>query len=222
MRFIHGTTSTSRLILISTVFFYFIFKKYAHAKNNCKKPCRSTLHDKTLKYPPGKPSGMNKILTIAFTLMLCMVLTLAAGCSQPAAPVATPAPTTVQTTEITVAPTTMATTPASVTPGPTQTLPEIWSIEVQVQSNGEAIDPEITTTLRGGKGMNVVPEIDVQITRSDGVVENDKMVKPLFVGKNIALPGTTSNNDRAEVWAITPNGDRVKIYDAYIPFRSYN
>jgi len=166
---------------------------------------------------------MNKILTIGFALMLCMVLALAVGCSQPATPAAsTPAPATIQTTETTAPPISAPATPASVTPGPTVTLPEMWSIEVQVQNNGESINPEITTTLRGGKGMNLIPEIDVQITRSDGVVENDKMVKPLFVGKNIALPGTTSNNDRAEVWAITPNGDRVKIYDAYIPFRSYN
>ena len=178
---------------------------------------------KTLKYPPGKPSGMNKILTIAFTMMLCMVLALAAGCSQPAAPVATPVPTTIiQTTEATAAPTSAPTTPASVTPGPTQTLPEIWSIEVQVSGNGEAIDPQLITTLRGGKGMNVVPEIDIKITRSDGVVETDRMVQPLFVGKTISLAGTTSNNDRAEVWAVTPNGDKVKIYDSYVSFRSYN
>ncbi|MGB7787688.1 hypothetical protein [Methanoregula sp.] len=165
---------------------------------------------------------MNK-MTIVFTLMLCMVLALVAGCAQPTAPAAaTPAPTTIQTTETTAPPTSVPTTLASTTPGPTDTLSEIWSIQVQVQSNGEAIDPEITTSLRGGKGMNVIPEIDVQVTRSDGVVESDKMVQPLFVGKNIVLAGTTQNSDRAEVWAITPNGDRVKIYDGYVPFRSYN
>ena len=167
---------------------------------------------------------MNKILTIAITLTLCLVLAFAAGCSQPAAPAAaTPAPTPEQTVEATTAaPAAAPTTLASITPGPTQTLSEIWSIEVQVQSNGEAINPQVITTLRGGKGMNVVPEIDIRITRSDGVVESDKMVQPLYVGKTISLGGTSSNNDRAEVWAITPDGNRVKIYDAYIPFRSYN
>jgi len=154
-----------------------------------------------------------------------MVLALVAGCSQPAAaPVATPVPTAVETlVETTAAPTAVPTTIAdSLTPGPTQTMSEIWSIEVQVASNGEAINPTITTTLRGGKGMNVVPEIDVKITRSDGVVEEDRMIQPLYVGKSIALPGTTKNTDRAEVWAVTPNGEKVKIYDAYVPFRSYN
>jgi hypothetical protein len=168
---------------------------------------------------------MKKILTIAFMLMLCMILALAVGCTQTTTPVATPAPTPVQTTETTAAPPTSAAptaASAALTTEPTQTLQEIWSIEIQVQSNGEAIDPQVITTLRGGKGMNVVPEIDIKVTRSDGVVETDKMVQPLFVGKTSTLVGTTSNNDRAEVWAITPNGDKVKIYDSFIPFRSYN
>jgi hypothetical protein len=97
----------------------------------------------------------------------------------------------------------------------------VWSIQVQVQSNSLSINPQIITTLRGGMGMNVVPEIDVTITRSDGVVETGSMVQPLTVGQTISLPGTTSNTDRAEVWAITPDGNKVKIYDAYVPFRQY-
>jgi len=167
---------------------------------------------------------MKSTITIVLTLGFCMVLALVAGCTQPAAaPVATPVPTVVETAIATAAPTAVATTAAdSLTPGPTQTLSEIWSIEVQVASNGEAINPTITTTLRGGKGMNVVPEIDVKITRSDGVVEEDRMIQPLYVGKSIALAGTTKNTDRAEVWAVTPNGEKVKIYDSYVPFRSYN
>jgi len=169
---------------------------------------------------------MKSTVTIILTLGFCMALALVAGCSQPAAaPVATPVPTAVETTvvETTAAPTVAPTTAAdSLTPGPTQTMSEIWSIEVQVASNGEAINPTITTTLRGGKGMNVVPEIDVKITRSDGVVEEDRMVQPLYIGKSVALAGTTKNNDRAEVWAVSPNGEKIKIYDAYVPFRSYN
>jgi len=170
---------------------------------------------------------MKSAIILTLTLGLCMALALVAGCSQPAAaPVATTVPpveTAVQTAAPTAAPTAVATTAAeSLTPGPTQTLQEIWGIEVQVASNGEAINPTITTTLRGGKGMNVVPEIDVKITRSDGVVEEDRMIQPLYVGKSISLAGTTKNTDRAEVWAVTPNGEKVKIYDAYVPFRSYN
>lgn len=168
---------------------------------------------------------MKSVIILMLALGLCMGLALVAGCSQPAAaPVATTAPETIAETPLaTEVPTVEATTEAvSLTPGPTQTLSEIWSIEVQVSSNGEAINPTITTSLRGGKGMNVVPEIDVKITRSDGVVEEDRMVQPLYVGKSISLAGTTKNTDRAEVWVVTPNSEKVKIYDAYVPFRSYN
>ena len=172
----------------------------------------------------GNPTCMKSTITIVLTLGFCMVLALVAGCSQPAAaPAATPVPTVEETAVATEAPTAVPTTAAdSLTPGPTQTLSEIWSIEVQVASNGEAINPTITTTLRGGKGMNVVPEIDVRITRSDGVVEEDRMIQPLYIGKSIALAGTTKNTDRAEVWVVSPNGEKVKVYDAYVPFRSYN
>jgi len=77
-------------------------------------------------------------------------------------------------------------------------------------------------TVRGGKGMNVIPQINFKVTRSDGVVEEDKMTQPLSVGKTVSLPGTTSNNDRAEIWVNTLDGQLVKIYDAYVPFRSYH
>ncbi|HEX3001447.1 MAG TPA: hypothetical protein VHN82_03620 [Methanoregula sp.] len=166
---------------------------------------------------------MKKILVSALILGTCLILTLAAGCTQPAAPVVTPVPTVVETTVATPAPTPVPTTVAdSLTPGPTQSLPEIWSIEVQVGSNGEAINPQITTTLRGGKGMNVIPEIDVKVTKSDGTVETGRMVQPLHIGSSVVLGGTTKNTDRAEVWVVTPNSESVKIYDSYVPFRSYN
>lgn len=166
---------------------------------------------------------MKKYLVSAYILSACIILAFVAGCSQPAAPAVTPVPTVVETTaEVTEVPTQATTTPDSATPGPTQTLPEIWTMEVQVSSNGEAINPQITATLRGGKGMNVIPAIDVKVTRSDGGVETGRIVQPLHVGSSVTLKGTTSNNDRAEVWVVTPNGESVKIYDAYVPFRSYN
>ena len=115
------------------------------------------------------------------------------------------------------------TTPVlSATPGATETLPDVWEVEVQVQSNGLSINPQIIMTFRGGKGMNLVPELDLEVIRSDGIVETGKMTQPLYVGETVTLPGTTQNNDRAIVWAITAQGDRVKIVDKYVPFRSYN
>jgi len=163
---------------------------------------------------------MNKTLVIAAILMLCAVLALAAGCTQPATPPVTPTPTVAVTTA--AATPTSSSTPISSTPGPTQTLPENWNIDVQVQSNGFAPDPQIITTVRGGKGLNFIQQIDVRVTRSDGIVENGKIPKPLKVGDFVSLAGTTVYQDRAEVWATTPQGDRVKIFDAYVPFRTYN
>jgi hypothetical protein len=166
---------------------------------------------------------MKKILASALILGVCLILALVAGCSQPVTPVATPVPTAVETAIATPVPTPIPTTVAdSLTPGPTQSLPDIWSIEVQVGSNGEAINPQITTTLRGGKGLNVIPEIDVKVTKSDGTVETGRLVQPFHIGSSVVLGGTTKNTDRAEVWVVTPNGESVKIYDAYVPFRSYN
>jgi hypothetical protein len=161
------------------------------------------------------------VFSLFFVLVL---LLLAAGCTQqPAAPVATPVPTAVETIA-TATPAPVKTTSASLTPGPTQTLPEAWSIDVQVASNGEAVDPQITVTCTGGKGLNVIPQLDVIVTRSDGVIETGSIKRPLYKGSSVSLRSTTKMGyvDRAEVWAYTPQGDKVKIYDAYVPFRSYN
>jgi hypothetical protein len=164
---------------------------------------------------------MNKILVITSALVLCAVLAMAAGCTQPAAPV-TPTPAPAATT---VAATPKASsTSVSSTPGPTQTLPEAWYIEVQVQSNGFAPDPQIITTVRGGKGLNFIQQVDVRVTRSDGIVENGNILKPLKVGDSVSLASTTAPGyaDRAEVWATDPQGTKVKIFDDYVPFRTYN
>ena len=165
---------------------------------------------------------MKKILVITTALVLCTVLILTAGCTQPATPTATPTPTAAATT-IAATPTASSTV-SSLTPGPTQTLPETWNVEIEVKSNGESINPLIITTVRGGKGLIFIQQIDVKVTRSDGVVETGTITKPLTVGKTIELTGTTAPGyrDRAEVWATTPQGERVKIFDAYVPFRTYN
>ncbi|MFA6226081.1 MAG: hypothetical protein WC620_07885 [Methanoregula sp.] len=160
------------------------------------------------------------VFSLFFVLVLLLV---AAGCTQTAAPPATPAPTAVETIA-TATPAPVTTTVASSTPGPVQTLPDAWGIEVQVAGNGESINPEITVTCVGGKGLNVVPQLDVKVTRPDGVVKTDSITKPLYKGKSVSLPITNAmgNVNRVEVWAINPQGDKVKIFDDYVPFRTYN
>lgn len=153
-------------------------------------------------------------LVLAFLLFM-------AGCLQTNPP-ATPAPTAVVTTTEVPAP--LPTTPLSVTPGPTGKLPDIWSLEVQAYSNGEAIDPRIIVSCRGGKGLNFIQQIDVKVTRPDGVVETAVISKPLYKGKEVSLPITSQmgNVNRVEIWALTPEGNQVKIFDDYVPFRTYN
>ena len=95
---------------------------------------------------------------------------------------------------------------------------------MQVQGNGEAINPLIIVSCQGGKGLNFIQQIDVKVTRPDGVVENSVITKPLYKGKEVSLPITSQmgNVNRVEVWATTPQGDKVKIFDDYVPFQEYN
>ena len=155
---------------------------------------------------------------IAFLMLLLLI----AGCTQNAAPQATPVPTTEPTTVPVTTATAVPTTFVPATPGPTDTIQSNWAVSVQVQSNGQSVNPQVIYTFNGGMGQIYIPEIDVMLTRSDGTVEIGNMTQPLSVGQTVSLPGTTGNNDRAEVWVITPHGDRVKIVDKYVPFRSYN
>ena len=163
---------------------------------------------------------MKKILVIISALVLCVLLALAAGCTQPVTTTGSSTPTMAVTT----APATPPPTSPAVfsTPGPTQTLPSYWDIEVEVESNGYAPDPKIVTTVRGGQGLTYILQIDVKVTRTDGIVENGIIPSPLEIGDSVALNGTDKNHDRAEVWATDPQGTMVKIFDDYVPFRSYN
>lgn len=163
---------------------------------------------------------MKKILVIISALVLCVLLALAAGCTQPVTTTGSSTPTMAVTT---APPTPPPTSPAVFsTPGPTQTLPSYWDIEVEVESNGYAPDPKIVTTVRGGQGLTYILQIDVKVTRTDGIVENGIIPSPLEIGDSVALNGTDKNHDRAEVWATDPQGTKVKIFDDYVPFRSYN
>ena len=165
---------------------------------------------------------MNAQSVIGVFLVLLLLL-VSTGCTQTTPP-ATPTPTAVETI-VSEVPTALPTS-LSLTPGPTQTLPENWNIEVQVEGNGEAIDPQIITTIRGGKGVNFILAVDVRVTRSDGKVETGQIKSEgtFRVGNSLSLPVTSQmgNVNRVEVWATDPQGNRVKIFDDYVPFRTYN
>ena len=86
----------------------------------------------------------------------------------------------------------------------------------------KSINPKIIVTFRGGMGMDLIQGLNIKVTRSDGVVETGQMIQPLSVGESLMFDATTGYQDRAEVWAISPQGDEVKILDQYVAFRSYN
>ncbi|MDD1688502.1 MAG: hypothetical protein LUO90_02925, partial [Methanoregula sp.] len=133
---------------------------------------------------PSQSHGKFISGVIGLGIMLVLVL-FVSGCTQQAP---TPVPTTASTQATTAIPT-VTSTPVitSSTPGPTQTLKEEWSIEIQVESNGYAPDPKIVTTVRGGEGYDLIQQIDVRVTRSDGIIENGIIPKPLKVGDFVAL-----------------------------------
>jgi hypothetical protein len=162
---------------------------------------------------------MNSRSVISLFLVLIFLL-IAEGCTQATLPVK---PTPTVQTIVTKAPASVPTT-LSLTPGPTQTLPEVWALEVQAYGNGEAINPQIIVSCQGGKGLNFIQQIDINVTRPDGVVVTDVISKPLYKGKEVSLPITSQmgNVNRVEIWATTPQGDKVKIFDDYVPFRTYN
>jgi hypothetical protein len=166
---------------------------------------------------------MNARSIISVFLVLLLLL-ISAGCTQTTTPPATPAPTPVETIASEV-PSALPTT-LSLTPGPTQTLPDMWSLDVQVEGNGEAINPQIITTIRGGKGLNFILNVDVKVTRADGKVETGSITRQTTyrVGDSVSLPVTSQmgNVNRVEVWATDPQGNQVKIFDNYMPFRTYN
>ena len=162
---------------------------------------------------------MNARLILVPVLALVLVL-IVVGCAQPQ-PVP-PATQSTMTPFLTPVQTTSTLSEDTATPGPTQTLPDYWAVNVQAQSNGMAINPQIIITFRGGLGMNLIEKLELKVIRSDGVVETGEMDQPLSVGQSVTFQATTGYQDRAEVWAITPQGDSVKILDQYVPFRSYN
>ena len=154
--------------------------------------------------------------------LVCVLVLCVTGCTQTAEPISAPpvTPTVVPVATVTTATTTLP--PDSPVPEPTGTLPKYWSVNVQAQSNGRAINPQIIITFRGGMGMGLIPRILLKVTRSDGIVETGEMDEPFTIGQSVVFPATTGYQDRAEAWAITPTGDAVKILDQYVPFRSYN
>jgi hypothetical protein len=164
---------------------------------------------------------MKRVLLI-LTLVFAVGVLISAGCVQnpqtPATP--TPTPTAVPTTQQTIA-TTMPTLVGLGTPGPTQVLPPNYSMDFQVQSNGNTANPVMMVSVRGGNGLDLDSQADVSLTMPDGSVQSQSMYAPFYVGQNVTFPCSVYNN-RVEIWVTAPQVGRIKVYDDIVPFQSIN
>jgi hypothetical protein len=165
---------------------------------------------------------MKRVLLI-LTLVFAVGVLISAGCVQnpqtPATPTPTPTPTAVPTTQ--PAPTTQPTTAGLGTPGPTQVLPPNYSMDFQVQSNGNTANPIMMVSVRGGNGLNLDSQVDVSLTMPDGSVQSQSMYAPFYVGQNVTFPCSVYNN-RVEIWVTAPQVGKIKVYDDIVPFQSIN
>lgn len=101
-------------------------------------------------------------------------------------------------------------------PGPTQTMPPNYVVVVNVQR--DPIDPTITVTFRGGKGQYYVRDVDVRLTRSDGVVVTKKLGHDMM--DEVTFDGT-KGKDRVEVTVTLITNDQYKIIDALYDYYSH-
>jgi len=156
---------------------------------------------------------MNYRMPLAIVITL-LTLALIAGCAAPPQ-ATTPVPTTPATTP---AQTAAQTSPpvGSLVPGPIQTLPAEKSVGFDVVR--DQILPTITVSFRGGKGQAQVRDIDVRVTRSDGMVSSQKLGHN--VGDSVTFDGT-KGKDRVEITVTFITNDQYKVLDALYDYYSH-
>ncbi len=119
------------------------------------------------------------------------------------------------TTEQTTVP--IASPLTSAEPGITDKVPSIYEVAVQVEKSTLANDPAITTTFRGGAGMNSLSKISMTVTHPDGSIASGSIDHPL-VGNTLTLAGSLGK-DRVVIMSELPNGKKYRIYDEYLSYR---
>jgi hypothetical protein len=160
-----------------------------------------------------------KNISIASVSIIVLLLCCSSGCLTGTSPQMTPTqtvPTQVPETLV------MTTQPPviSLSPGPTQTIPSDYYVEVEVTKQNEAGRPVVTVTYRGGKGLVFTQQVNVRVTRSDGIIETGSMNKP-SIGDERQLEATI-DNDRVEVSILFSDGKSYKVFDRLMPYQSVN
>ena len=160
-------------------------------------------------------------LVVTFVFSLIFI----AGCTQtPQVPVVTTTATpsqTIPSPQVTTArPTVTINGPG--TPGPTQVLPPDYRLDFQVQGNGNTATPEISVTLSGGNGINLDPQFEATLYRSDGIVKTQVMKQPFKMSEPMVFPSTSSNYNRIVINVTAPTLGVVTVKDEYVPFKNIN
>ena len=167
-----------------------------------------------------------KRVILVLTLLIAVGFLLSAGCTTPSpvTPTATPTPTI---TQVTSPVTSMTTTPKTLptsglgTPEPTQTLPPQYSMDFQINTNGDTANPMMQVSIRGGNGLNFVSQVDVSLTALEGNVQQNSMYPPFYMGQNVVFPCSQYQN-RVEIWVTAPQVGKIKVDDEIVPFKQLN
>jgi hypothetical protein len=91
---------------------------------------------------------------------------------------------------------------------PTDIVPP--NTEVYVQVAKSPITKEISVIFSGGPGQNVVKELDIRVTRSDGEVLTANLIPRQ---QSEATISGSKGDDRVEVFAIHYSGQKYKVFD---------
>jgi hypothetical protein len=169
---------------------------------------------------------MTRIIPVLMVMVVLSCIFIA-GCTQaPSTPVTTATPTNTlsqtvpSTSEITVRPTLPVTGPG--TPGPTQVLPPDYRLDFQVQGNGDTANPEISVTLSGGNGINLDPQYEATLYRSDGIVKTQVKNQPFKMSEPMVFQSTSSDYNRIVINVTAPQVGKVTVKDEYVPFKNIN
>ena len=160
-----------------------------------------------------------QIYRISSVSIIVLLLCSAAGCLNGTGPQPTPT-TTVPTQVPEIFTPTIEPTAISLAPGPTQTIPPDYYVEVEVTKQNEAGRPVVTVTYRGGKGLVFTQQVNIRVTRSDGIIETETMNKPSVGDERTLL--ATIYDDRVEVSILFSDGKSYKVFDRLMPYQSVN
>ncbi|HOB17292.1 MAG TPA: hypothetical protein PKK74_01150 [Candidatus Methanoculleus thermohydrogenotrophicum] len=122
-------------------------------------------------------------------------------------------PPSTETPEATTTPVT-TTTPASLKPGPTETPPPGKEVEFQI-APGYPSRNDLTITFRGGKGQNLLKNINVRVTKSTGEVIEETL-KPIVGSDGEVTITDAKGENRVEIIVSYVTGGTYKVKDEIV------